>query len=184
VNGIFVTAELEGGLATRIRTLQQRWDPKLARELPPHITVVGSSGVGPIAPETPPAVLRAAVEPVARGRTPLELSFGPPMRFIGREIIVLPLSPHGPLRALHEALGEALMRAGVRAEVARWPFTPHCTLNFYATLTDESSRALLAVREREPWLLHTLRVYHSRDNMPPRLLFNAPLGGGAGGEGR
>jgi 2'-5' RNA ligase len=181
VNAIFVTAELEGGVAARIRAVQQRWDPKLARELPPHVTLIGSSGVGPIAPETPVAALRAAVEPVVLGTAPLTLSFGSPIRFIGREIVVLPLSPHGSLRALHEALGHTLRKSGVRAEAARWPFTPHCTLNFYATLTEDSLGALLSVREPEPWLLHTLRVYHSRDNVPPTLLFEAPLGGASPG---
>jgi 2'-5' RNA ligase len=177
MNGIFVTAELEGELGARIRAVQQRWDPKLARELPPHITVVGSSGAGPIAPDTPVALLRSAVEPVAVRTPPLTLAFRPPMRFIGREIVVLPLDPHGALRALQDALTEACRAAGVRYESARWPFTPHCTLNFYATLTPESLSALLAVREEESWPLHTLRVYHTRDGAPPKLLFDAPLSG-------
>ena len=177
MNGIFVTAELEGGLAARIRAVQERWDPKLARELPPHLSIIGSSGAGPIAPDTPVEVLRAALEPVARTTSPLTLSFRPPMRFIGREIVVLPLDPHGPLRALHEGLAESLRASGIRYEATRWPFTPHCTLNFYATLTPESLPALLAVRESEPWLLHTLRVYHTRDTVPPKLVFDAGLGG-------
>ena len=50
MNGIFVTAELDGPLGDRIRAIQERWDPKLARELPPHVTLIGSSGAGPIAP--------------------------------------------------------------------------------------------------------------------------------------
>ena len=104
MNGIFITAELDGGVAARIRAVQERWDPKLAKELPPHITLIGSSGAGPISPDTPVDELRAAIEPVARATEPLTLAFGPPYRFIGREIVVLPLSPHGPLRALHEAL--------------------------------------------------------------------------------
>ena len=181
MNGIFVTAEPEGGLAARIRAVQERWDPKLAHELPPHLSVIGSSGAGPIAPDTPVAALRAAFEPVGRTTSPLTLTFRPPMRFIGREIVVLPLDPHGPLRALHEALAESLRASGIRYEPARWPFTPHCTLNFYATLTPESLDALLAVRESEPWLLHTLRVYHTRENITPRLLFDVPLGGTAAG---
>ena len=173
MNGIFITAELEGGLAARIRAVQERWDPKLARELPPHVSLMGSSGAGPIAADTPVAALRNAIEPVARAIDPLLLVFSAPMRFIGREIVVLPLSPHGPLRALHEAL----KTSDVKYEPARWPFTPHCTLNFYATLTPESLNALLSVREPEPWRLHTLRVYHSQDNVPPKLLFDVPLGG-------
>jgi 2'-5' RNA ligase len=177
VNGIFITAELEGELAARIRAVQERFDPKLARELPPHLTLIGSSGAGPIAPDTPPDELKRAIEPVTRATAPLTLAFRPPMRFIGREIVVLPLDPHGPLRSLQDAVKESLRAAAIRYETARWPFTPHCTLNFYATLTPVSLRALLAVHEPDPWVLHSLRVYHSRDGAPPKLLFEAPLGG-------
>lgn len=176
MNGIFITVELEGALGARIRELQTRWDPKLARELPPHVTLIGSSGAGPIAPDVTVAELRSAMMPVVRATEPLTLTFGMPYRFIGREIVVLPLRPHGPLRTLHEGLKQS----GIRHDAARWPFTPHCTLNFYMTLTPESLRALLAVRETEPWQLHTLRVYHSRDGVPPKLLFDAPLGAGSG----
>ena len=173
MNAIFITAELEGALAARIRAVQERFDPKLARELPPHVTLIGSSGAGPIAPDTPVEDLRLKVGAVTRTIAPLTLAFRPPLRFIGREIVVLPLDPHGPLRALHDAL----RGSGVRYETARWPFTPHCTLNYYATLTPASLNALLAVREPEPWSLHTVRVYHTRDGAAPKLLFDVPLGG-------
>ncbi|MDA1080560.1 MAG: 2'-5' RNA ligase family protein [Gemmatimonadetes bacterium] len=173
MNGVFITTELEGALATRIRAVQERFDPKLAKELPPHVTLIGSSGAGPIAPDSQVDALRSAILSITDAAPPLTLSFLTPMRFIGREIVVLPLDPHGTLRALHESLKSS----GVRYETARWPFTPHCTLNYYMTLTPESLRALLAVREPDPWLLHTLRVYHSRDGVPPKLLFDAPLKG-------
>ena len=173
IDGIFVTAELDGALGDRIRAVQRRWDPRLANELPPHVTLIGSSGAGPIASDTPVATLRAAIEPIAARTPPLALTFDSPLRFIGREIVVLPLSPHGPLRALHEAL----KGAGLSYAPTRWPFTPHCTLNFYATLTAESLAALFAVRESAPWTLHTLRVYHTRQAERPRLLFDAPLAG-------
>ncbi|HVZ49647.1 MAG TPA: 2'-5' RNA ligase family protein [Gemmatimonadaceae bacterium] len=172
MNGIFVTTELEGAMAARIRALQERFDPRLARELPPHVTLMGSSGAGPVSPDTAVDDLRAAILPVAARFVPLEVRFQAPMRFIGREIVVLPIDPHGPIRALHEAL----RTSGLAYETARWPFTPHCTLTYYATLTSDSLRALLAVREPEAWPLHTLRVYHTRDGVRPRLLFDAPLG--------
>jgi len=173
MNSIFITSELDGDIAARIRALQERWDPKLAHELPPHVTLIGSSGAGPIAPDTSIEDLRAAILPIARQTPPLDLTFGPPVRFIGREIVVLPLNPHGPLRALHEAL----KASGLRYEPARWPFTPHCTLNYHATLTPESLDALLSYREPEPWRLHTLLVYHTRDHAPPTRLLEVRLTG-------
>ena len=171
MSGIFVIAELDGPVAARIRAIQQRCDPKLAAEAPPHVTLIGSSGAGPIPVETPVDVLREAIVPVAAATPPLTLAFGPPMRFLQREIVVLPLDPHGPLRALHDRLKSS----GIPFAPARWPFTPHCTLSFYPTLTPETLKPLLAEREREPWTMHTLRVYHTREPQPPKLLFDAPL---------
>jgi 2'-5' RNA ligase len=135
------------------------------------VTLIGSSGAGPIPVDTPVARLRTAIEPVASATPPLTLRFGRPMRFLQREIVVLPLDPHGPLRALHQRLRES----GIPYAQARWPFTPHCTLSFYPTLAQESLRPLLALRETDPWTLRTLRVYHTHEPQPPTLLFDAPL---------
>ena len=173
MSGIFVIAELDGAIGERIRAIQQRFDPKLAAELPPHVTLIGSSGAGPIPEDTAVDRLRKAIEPVAAATAPIALTFQPPMRFLQREIVVLPFDPHGPLRALHERLKES----GIPFAPARWPFTPHCTLSFYPTLTQESLRQMLALRERDVWTLRTLRVYISRDPQPPVLLFDAPLRG-------
>ena len=94
------------------------------------------------------------------------------MRFLQREIVLLPLDPHGPLRTLHERL----KTSGPRMATARWPFTPHCTLSFYPTITPARLQEMLAVREDAEWTLSLLRVYHTRDPQPPTLLFEAPLG--------
>lgn len=173
-NGIFITAELTGPVGAQVRDLQRRFDPKMANELPPHITVLGSSGAGPISPDTPVAVLRAALAPVAAESAPLHLAFLPPLRFLGREIVVLPIDPHGPIRALHERL----KTAGLSSAIARYPFTPHCTLNFYPTLTPTTLRALLAVRVTEPFVIDTIRVYHTRAPQAPTHLFDLTLTGG------
>jgi 2'-5' RNA ligase len=173
LSGIFVIAELDGAIGERIHAVQERFDPKLAAEAPPHVTIIGSSGAGPISAATPVATLRRAIEPIAAIIPPLILRFGRPDRFLQREIVVLPLDPHGPIRALHEAL----KGSGLESANARWPFTPHCTLSFYPTLTADSLRHLLAVREDAEWTLSTLRVYHTRDPQPPTLLFDAYLKG-------
>lgn len=176
VNRIFIIAEIGGEIGERIRALQLRFDPKMAREAPPHVTIIGSSGAGSIAPTTPVPVLRNEIEPIAKAIAPLSLRFGPPVRFLQREIVVLPLDPHGPIRGLHEKL----KTSGLSFASARYPFTPHCTLSFYPTITRESLREMLAVREEGQWTLETLRVYLTRNPQPPKLLFDAKLGGTAG----
>lgn len=173
MTGVFVIAELAGEIAARIHAVQQRFDPKLAAELPPHVTFIGSSGAGPVDPATPVEALRRAIEPVAAGTRPITLRFGRPMRFMQREIVVLPLDPHGPVRALHERLKES----GLSFATARWPFTPHCTLSYYPTLTPESLRHLLLVREDESWTIATLRVYLTSPPQRSRHLFDVTLTG-------
>jgi 2'-5' RNA ligase len=173
VNGIFIIAEVDGAIGDRLHALQLRFDPKLANESPPHVTVLGSSGAGPIAPGTSVAALHAAIDPIAASTSPLTLKFGPPMRFLQREIVVLPLDPHGVIRTLHERL----KASGLSFGPARYPFTPHCTLSFYPTITPASLKPMFAVRETASWVLHTIRVYHTRDPQPPKLLFDAPLTG-------
>ena len=174
INGIFILSELSGPVAERVRAIQERFDPKLARLTPPHVTVTGSSGTGVIAPDTPVARLREALEPIARETAPMTLHFGPPIRFMQTDIVVLPLDPHGPLRRLHERIAAS----GLRFERARFAFTPHCTLSFYPTLTPARLRGLLSVRVTDPVVVSRLQVYHTMDPQPARKLLDLELTGG------
>lgn len=173
MNGIFITAELEGELAARIHALQEEFDPKMARALPPHITLTGSSGAGPLPPDTPVKLMQEKLGPIAERTAPVTLSFGLPERFIGRNIVSLRLDPHGPIRALHESI----KHCGLPFQQARYPFTPHCTLNLYPELTATNLRKMMAVREPEPFTIHRLKVYHTREPQPPKLLFELALSG-------
>jgi len=104
LNGIFILAELPEEIAERIRAVNERHDQKLARYKPPHITLTGSSGVGPIPPAIGVEELRARLQPITDTTAPITLSFGPPHRFMQTDIIVLPIDPHGPIRILHDRL--------------------------------------------------------------------------------
>lgn len=171
--GIFVLIELTGSVRDTVRRIQERYDPKLAKSSPPHITLVGSSGVGPIPSDTPPEMIRSVLEPIAAATAPMTLTFGAPTRFMQTEIISLPLDPHGPLRALHERIATS----GLPFVTARFLFSPHCTLNFYRTLTRETERELLAVRVTEPVEVRAMQVYRTREGKGSRLLFTVPIGG-------
>lgn len=71
--GIFVLTELAGEAGAAVREIQQRFDPKLARLTPPHITVVGSSGLGSIPTDTPVERIRDALAPIAATTAPMSL---------------------------------------------------------------------------------------------------------------
>lgn len=170
--GIFVVVELTGALETEIASVQRKHDQRLAAMWPPHVTLIGSSGAGPIFADTPIEDLRAALSGVAARTKPLSLSFGAPQRFAGRDIVVLPLEPHGPLRTLHEDL----RGSGVRMHKARYAFTPHCTLTMYPPLSRERAQRLLALRFEHPLVIDQLAVFLTRDPQPAKRLLELPLG--------
>jgi hypothetical protein len=89
--------------------------------------------------------------------------------------VSLRMDPHGPLRALHEKIATC----GLPFMPARFPFTPHCTLNLYPELTATKLRKMMAVNITEPFTIRLLRVYHTQEPQAPVLLFDAPLTGAA-----
>ncbi|NUQ11175.1 MAG: 2'-5' RNA ligase family protein [Gemmatimonadaceae bacterium] len=172
-SGIFVLVNLAGALAEQVGAIQQRFDPRLAAFAPPHFTLIGSSGAGPIAADTPASTLRAALEPIAGATAPFEMHFGRPVRYMNTNTFALPLDAHGPLRALHDAI----RRSGLVFARSRHAFTPHVTLSHYRTPTDEEARELLAVRVTEPLVVDHLVVSLTEEPARPRELLELDLTG-------
>lgn len=173
LNGIFILAELRGDVGERIRQINERYDLRLARHKPPHITLTGSSGAGPIAPFVATEEIREKLEPITSSTDPITVTFLPPQRFMQTDIIVLPLDPHGPLRLLHDRI----ITSGLPFARARYTFSPHCTLSLYQTLDAESRRELLSTRISEPFVIDAIQLYHTRDPQPSRKLLELPLTG-------
>lgn len=174
-SGIIILSEVRGPLRERILDIQRRFDPKLANGVPPHVTITGSSGIGPIATDTSLERLRAALEPVARQTEPMSLPFKRPMRFMQTNVVVLPLDPNGLLRALHERIKSS----GLTYEQPRFTFTPHVTLSFFRELSAEDERALLAIRITEPVLVDHISAHRTIDITNTTKLLELPLGSGS-----
>ena len=172
--GIFILGEIDGPVADEIHAVNQQYDPKLAAGRRPHVTLAGSSGVGPIAASTTPAELRERLAHAARTTAPISVMLGAPHRFIPTDIVVLPIDPHGPIRELHDKLATS----GLRFGHARFTFSPHITLNLYRTLTPEALRALMKIRIPGPVTIKALQVYRTQEPNPAKLLFELPLTGG------
>jgi 2'-5' RNA ligase len=170
--GIFILGEIRGELGNMLASITARFDAKLARSKPPHLTLAGSSGLGPLRPDLPIAEIASKLEPALAATGPIELRFGPPSRFMQSTIVSLPLDPHGALRVLHDRIG----RSGLPFGRARYTFTPHVTLSLYATLSNDAVRELMHVRVTEPYLLDALQIYLTRDPQPARKLLELPLG--------
>jgi 2'-5' RNA ligase len=177
--GIVVVAELTGPVAERIHEAQEQYDPRMAAELPPHLTLIGSSGMGPISVRTDPERLREALLHGTRGTAPMTLTFEPPMRFMQSDVVVLPLDPNGPVRALHERLAEGIRAAKIVTERPRFTFTPHCTLSFYRELPSGLLRELLAMRFEEPITIDAVQAYRAKGPAATQSLFSLPLTGSA-----
>lgn len=169
--GIVILSELQGELRDRILEIQRRFDPKLAAGIPPHLTLTGSSGMGPISTSTTTDELRAALEPVARETAPLTLSFLPPIRFMQTNVVVLPLNPNGPVRVLHERIKSS----GLSYEQPRFTFTPHVTLSFFRELSPSDAKALLALRIPGPVMIDRISAHRTVDMVNAKKLFELPL---------
>ncbi|HEU4719804.1 MAG TPA: 2'-5' RNA ligase family protein [Gemmatimonadaceae bacterium] len=172
-SGIFVFAPIGGDAGARIAALQRRYDPRLgALGQAPHVTLAGSSGMGPIAPDTARDELLERIGPIAASTEPITLRFGRPTRFMQTQIVVLPLDPHGPLRTLHERI----KTAGFRAARPRFYFTPHVTLNLYRELPHDELYALLGEGFDEPVTIDSLEAHLTRDTGESRELARWTLG--------
>jgi 2'-5' RNA ligase len=173
MDGIFIIAELTGAAREIVRAAQEKIDRRLANTSVPHITITGSSGVGPIPLDVPRQDMEAALAPIAKSTAPITARLGAPMRFMQTDIIVLPLDPHGPLRALHDRIATS----GLPFQPARFPFTPHATLSFYVTLDAAQRRELLSTRVDEPVLIDRLQCYRTVDPLPARKVLELELTG-------
>ena len=171
--GIIVMSELRGEMAARVLEIQRRVDPRMAAELPPHLTITGSSGMGPISPDVSDETLRAALEPIAAGTAPFTVWLQPPMRFMQSTVVVMPIDPNGPIRALHERI----KLSGVEYEMARFTFTPHLTLSFYPELPRDTLRELLRVRFNDPLPIDSIQAYRAIDLTRTKKVLDLPLTG-------
>ena len=173
MDGFFNITELTGTPREIVRVAQEQIDRRLANTSVPHVTITGSSGVGPIPLNVPVAQIEEALAPIAETTAPITARLGVPMRFMQTDIIVLPLDPHGPLRTLHERIASS----GLPFLQARFPFTPHATLSFYVTLDAAQRRELLAVRVEEPVIIDRLQCYRTVDPLPARKVLELQLTG-------
>jgi 2'-5' RNA ligase len=169
--GIVILSELQGPIRDQILEIQRQFDPRLAAGVPPHLTLTGSSGMGPIPADTTVEQLREALEPVARETAPMTLSFLRPKRFMQTNVVVLPLDPHGAIRALHERI----KKSGLSYEQPRFTFTPHVTLSFFREISPSEAKALLALRVPDPVIIDRISAHRTVNIVNSTKLLELPL---------
>jgi 2'-5' RNA ligase len=172
-SGIFIIAPISGPVGDRIAALQEEHDPRILKLGQPHVTVAGSSGMGPIAPTTTSAELEEQLGAIAAVTAPIALQFGRPTKFMQTEIVVLPLDPHGALRTLHELI----KTSGLRSAPPRFFFTPHVTLSLYRELPPAALKSLLRQHFEEPVLVDRIEAHLTKDTGESRRLGSWKLTG-------
>ena len=172
-SGIFIIAPIIGPVGDRIAALQDEHDPRILKLGRPHVTLIGSSGAGPVAPNTTNEELETHIGPIAAETAPITLRFGRPTRFMQTQIVVLPLDPHGPLRTLHERM----KTSGLRTAAPRFFFTPHVTLSLYRELPPEVLKTLLRQQFDEPIVIDRIEAHLTRDTGESRMLASWTLTG-------
>lgn len=168
-------SELRGDVAARVLEVQRRFDPRMATELPPHVTITGSSGMGPISPDTTDEQVIAALRTVADASAPFDVRLEPPVRFMQSTVVVLPIDPNGPIRALHERIKSS----GLSYERPRFTFTPHVTLSFYPELSRDALRELTRFRVNELITIDKIQAYRSLDLTRSVCVIDLPLASAA-----
>ncbi|MDQ2665159.1 MAG: 2'-5' RNA ligase family protein [Gemmatimonadota bacterium] len=174
-SGIFIIAPITGPACDRIAALQEQHDPKILKLGRPHVTVAGSSGMGPIAANTLVTELKERLGPIAAETAPITLHFGRPTKFMQTEIVVLPLDPHGAIRTLHERI----KMSGLRSAAPRFYFTPHVTLSLYRQLPPEALKSLLREYFDEPVVVDRIEAHLTKDTGESRKLASWDLSGDA-----
>jgi 2'-5' RNA ligase superfamily len=172
-DGIFIVADLHGPEADRIAALQQELDPKFAKLFRPHVTLTGSSGAGVLPLGTSTVELVDALTRVCETIAPLDFVFGAPERFPATNIIMLPLPVHGPVRWLHDRIAHC----GLPFAAPKFAFTPHCTVHFFRTMTDDAWQRARRFRVRAPIRIERIQAYATREPQPATLLCECDLRG-------
>ena len=173
-SGVFATMAIVGPAREQVLEVQRWADPRLAAGSPPHVTIIGSSGAGPMPLGATSDRILEMVEPIAADTAPITLELQRPHRFMQTDIIVLPIDPHGPLRALHERI----RNCGLSFERPRFPFSPHVTLSFYPRLTKEMERKLMKVKVEGEVRVERVQFWLTVEPRVPVLLVDLELRGG------
>ena len=151
----YIVLDLPLPVSASVTALRSRFDAFEA-QLPPEITIAGSSGVGVLAENQDAEHVFHAIQRVGRVHLPLISAFVSMERFPG--VPIFWLKPRD--RAPFDALQGALVEAGIKFCANTFPFNPHCTISATVELTDSQKGELLNIPiPRQEFVLANLCVY-------------------------
>lgn len=155
----YIVLELPEPIASMIHKIRLEQGDEFQASMPEEITIVGSSGVGPIAKDQDPDELFKAIDEIAASTSPITVSFDKAHRFPGTDIVVMKLKDDTLVRSLHQRF----IDSGVKFQNSDFPYQPHCTIRSKSPLTDQEMEELSKLKIEGNFTLQTLSVYR----MPP-----------------
>jgi 2'-5' RNA ligase len=156
----YIVLDLPPPIKEWVSAVRSRFDAYQA-QLPPEITVAGSSGLGVLSENQDAEFVFRAVEKVALEFLPIHTAFVSIERFPNVPIFWLKPRDRAPFDILHQALTVA----GIKFCPSPFPFNPHCTISSTVEHCDERVRELLELSvPRKSFVLATLRICQLVDN--------------------
>ena len=155
----YIVLDLPSTVGADVASLRSRFDAYEAN-LPPEITIAGSSGIGAIAEHQDPERLFETLEHIGQKHLPFVTSFVSIERFPGTHIFWLKPRNREPF----DALQRSLLEAGIEFLGNPFPFNPHCTISANDLLTNTQINDLLnAPIPRQEFLLSEIGIYQLVD---------------------
>jgi 2'-5' RNA ligase len=166
----YIVLDLPEPTASTIHNIRAKLGDDFQASMPNEITIVGSSGVGPIAQDQDPDEFFKIVGVIAASTPPITVSFDKTHRFPGTDIVVMQLKDGTLIRSLHQRFVES----GIKFQDTDFTYEPHCTLRSKSPLTDREMEELSRLKIEGDFTLQTLSIYR----MPPpgELLHAVQLG--------
>lgn len=155
----YIVLVLPESVASAIHNIRVEQGDDFQASMPEEITVIGSSGVGPIAQDQDPDELFKVIDEIAASTPPIIVSFDKAHRFPGTDIVVMKLKDDAVIRSLHQRFVDS----GIKFQNSDFPYEPHCTIRSKSPLTDQEMEKLSNLKIEGSFTLQTLSVYR----MPP-----------------
>ena len=168
----YIVLDLPPPIKEWVSAVRSKFDAYQA-QLPPEITVAGSSGVGVLSKNQDADSVFRAVEKVAMEFLPIHTAFVSIERFPNVPVYWLKPMDRKPFDMLHRAL----TATGIKFLPSSFPFNPHCTLSSTVEHSDDKVRELLELSvPKKIFALDTLNMYQLVENRAI-LLKSFPSGG-------
>ncbi len=119
----YIVLEIPSPVREVVQSMRDSLGTPAAR-LPIEITVAGSSGIGPIPPETNKRDTEDRLKLALKGLKSFQTRFQEARRFPNTNIFYLKPKERRPFDRIHEAL----KITGIPFGSNPWPYNPHCTL--------------------------------------------------------